>query len=687
MRIFTPVALVIAVALFLSCGEEDRHDQKVRQPAPQSGLQPTGSDSLASARRGPPNLILITLDTTRADALGSYGQGKPSSPHIDKMAAEGVIFEHTMTTNPETLPSHASIFTGRWPYRHGVRANAGFVLPEGQLTLAEILKDHGYRTAAEIAAPVLRKETRITQGFDHYRGPLSRNVELKKVPAQHESEQPLTRSGADITQRAEQFMRRYRNEPFFLWLHYFDAHDPYHAPPDFRARFESSPYHAEVAYMDEQVGKLLKALDDLDLADDTLIILTADHGEGLNEHGEPTHSYFVYDTTMRVPLVFWSPGRIPAGIRITALARTIDILPTALEILGVEEDPDVDGRSLVPLIRQPRRGDARDAYGEATRFAATFGLPTLRYLRRGDWKYIHKVNPELYHVKEDPSESTNLASEQPERVEAMRQHLKELLVSAQSGGDAAQSEIDAQVAAELIALGYVAHAPRLDMQGSESDLELFGADPNLLVRDAESMSVAQGYLRREMAVEALLLLEEVHSRTGDTVHGLELRARALTQLDRTQEAMGAYESLLAIQPCEYKSRAEMGSLLRQRGQWEALVVLLDAGVKVCPNDNANRNDLAWALSTLPEARLRDGERAVSIMQNIIDGPSQSPQPAYLDTFSAALAESGRFAEAEAMARKAVVGLEANSAAPEILDEVRGHVEAYRRKMPVRDPRE
>lgn len=680
MQKMTLFIVSIATAMSFSCGRDDSpsttgetrnaHREPIRIPASQQEK---------------PNLILITLDTLRADALGSYGQIRQPSPHIDRIGEEGVIFENAMTTNPETLPSHASIFTGQWPHHHGVRANAGFILPDAELTLAEILKQSGYRTAAEIAAPVLRKETRITQGFTHHRGALSRNVVHKDVPVKNESEKPNTRSAADITNRGLEFMKRYRGEPFFLWLHYFDAHNPYLAPKSFRDRFSESLYHAEVAYTDAQIGRLVHGLSDLGLDKNTFIMLTADHGEGLNEHGEPTHSYFVYNTTMRVPLIIWAPDRLQGGKRVSALARTIDILPTALDLLEIDSPDNLDGSSLIPLIEGEEKPDTRAAYGEATRFAATFNLPTLRYLRRGDWKYIHKTNPELYDLGEDPDETINLVAEYPDRVSAMREELSSLLATQSSASISAQAEIDAQIAAELIALGYVAHAPRMEIEAGESPLDLYGADPNSLVESAEAVAIAQGYLRRDLAQQALDLLESIRDQAPNSIHLLGLIGRALRDLDRTSEALEAYSAVLSLEPCEYKRRSEMSVLLREKGLTKAFLELLNDGVQACPLDNANQNDLAWALSTLPEEEFRDGPRAVAIMERVLLAGSDEPQPAYLDTLSAALAESGDFRRAAAVSRESLRLLKASPhVPPAVIEQVQGHLANYQEGRPIRD---
>lgn len=672
------LTLALLLGFSFSCGNQESSPPP---PDPATSAIPAPAPT---SRSDKPNLILITLDTLRADALGIYGQEKKPSPHIDRMGKEGIVFDHAMTTNPETLPSHASILTGQWPHHHGVRANAGFILPEAEITLAEILTDAGYRTAAEIAAPVLRKETRITQGFTHQRGALSRNVTLKSVPTQHDSEKPLTRDGADITNRALEFMQRYGKDPFFLWLHYFDPHNPYYAPQAFRRRFQESPYHAEVAYVDEQIGRLLEGLKELALDEDTIIVLTADHGEGLDDHGEPTHSYFVYNSTMRVPLILWAPDRLTGGKRIPSLARTIDILPTVLELLGIPMPDELDGKSLLPMIKGDPDSQDRPAYGEATRFAATFSLPTLRYLRKGDWKYIHKTNPELYNVKEDPNELANLAQEHPERVVAMRDELEVLLTDTMTAETSAQAEIDEQIAAELIALGYVAHAPRMEIEAGESPLDLYGADPNSMVESAEGVARAQGYLRREKAQEALNLLEPIRLKAPESTQVLLLTARALSRLERKEESILTFGELLDLEPCEYKSRSELGVLLRDQGRYPDFVALLEDGAEACPLDKANRNDLAWLLATSSDETIRNGERAVALMEDMLANDPGTTQAAYLDTFSAALATQGDFKRAEAVSRESLRLLEAANAAPEIIDEVRGHLTLIRDGAPIRE---
>ena len=344
-----------------------------------------GADSEPSATQvAPRNVVLITLDTVRADALGCYGQPLPTSPRIDRLAAEGVLFQQAVTSSPSTAPSHASILTGRQPYAHGVRSNVGYALPDESRTLAEALGAHGLRTHAEIAAPVLGRHTRLDRGFDRYRDLASFDVTLKTIELRDAEGRALRtqrqeRPAEDITRRGLEFLREHREDAFFLWLHYFDPHASYEPPPRF-AEMLANPYLAELRYVDEQVGRVVQEIARLGLKDQTLLVLTSDHGEGLGAHGEDTHSFFVYDSVMRVPLVLWG-AKLPAGRRVGSLVRTVDIAPTVLDLLGAPPLPDIQGVSLRPLLA----GDGDDlgltAYGETAELAPLWAFARPRVER------------------------------------------------------------------------------------------------------------------------------------------------------------------------------------------------------------------------------------------------------------------------------------------------------------------
>ena len=674
----------------------------------------------APVATGGPNLILVTFDTTRADAWGAYGQRLPTTPVVDRMAREGVLFEQVATSNPETLPSHATLFTGLLPFSHGVRANSGFVLSERHDTLAEHLRARGYRTGAEVAAMVLRRETQVTQGFDHYRDPDSPGVELKKIRYRTGEERDETRRirlGGEVTDKGIEFVRRNRDRRFFLWLHYFDAHQPYSAPGAFNRRIPESPYHAEVAYADHHFGRLLDEIRRLGLRDRTLVVATSDHGEGLEDHGEPTHSYFVYETVMRVPLILWGLG-LPEGLRIDTLVRTADVAPTVLELLSLPPLPASDGVSAAGLVR----GRARDldvvAYGEATRFNATLGLPSLRFVREGRWKYIHKVNPELYDVIADPGELRNRLDEHPEIAERLRGRLEAMVAAAPKAPEDAQRTLDSSTAAELMALGYVARAPTLDMGADGESLALSGEDPSTLTGDVLAASLAPHYVKRKDWQKALETIEPVAKRHPKSAYAQTTMASALVGLGRDAEAILALEraialdpgdrasrrslatllhdagrseeaaalldGLLAEQPCSEDLRNEQYRVLHDAGRYDALIAMLAAGAERCPDLVANLNNYAWALATLPRDDLRDGVQAVAVIERAL-AAGGAGDPSIRDTQAVALAEAGRFDEAERITEGVLADLRAANVDPSVVAQIQAHLDAFRARQPVRDP--
>jgi arylsulfatase A-like enzyme len=707
--------LVLILGLLVPGCDRNERDGTER-PVPQAPPQPA---EITSA--GSPNLLLITMDTTRADALGAYGQRWDTSPHIDRLAETGVLFEYATTSSPETLPSHATIFTGTWPYVHGVRANAGYVLSDRNVTLAEVLRGRGYRTGAEVAAPVLRRETQVTQGFEHYRGAESLGVELKRVRftqgVVHEQTKPM-RTGADITNRGIEFLRRHRDEKFFLWVHYFDPHDPYSAPPGFNQKIPASRYHAEVASADFQIGRLIEALEQLGLRETTLVVLTADHGEGLGEHGEPSHSYFVYDSTMHVPLILWGLSRLAAGVRVSSPVRSVDIAPTVLDLLGLRPLAGVQGVSLAPLLSGGATDLLLTGYGEATRFLATFGLPPLRFVREGRWKYIHKVNSELYDMIADPKEQRNLVASRPEVAERLRARLEEMLREAPPQWDDAQAATDAQTAAELVALGYVHEslAPALDDE--LASLALSGADPATKIGATKAISEAIGLMHREEYAKALAHLEPVKERNPETPYVLGLVSQALLGLGRSEEAIAGLRRLLELEPANVRKGSDLVAVLAELGRPEEALEVLDGllvhascderlrlqqkdllyglrrygmlldgladGAARCPDLRAHLNNYAWALATVPDAELRDGVKALQLIRSAL-ARLEEPDPGYVDTLTAALAESGDFEGAIRTQSELLQRMRSAGAPAEVLEVLGEHLDAYRVYRAVRDP--
>jgi choline-sulfatase len=639
-----------------------------------------------STRRGAPNLVVITLDTTRADALGVYGQIKPTSPAIDRMARSGAVFTNALTSSPMTLPSHSTIFSGQYPYVHGVRSNAGYVLSDRTIMLAEIMQGRGYRTGAEIAVDVLRRETGIDQGFESYRGPAHPGVELKQVTLKGSGRtvaKPI-RTGADITAKGIEFIRSNRERKFFLWLHYFDAHQPYVVPKAHWARFPESHYHAAIAAQDEYVGRVLDEIERLGLRDDTLVVLTADHGEGLDEHEEETHSYYVYDTTMRVPLVFWGLENIQRGSSHAGIVRTVDIMPTALDLLGLSAPNDMQGVSVAPLLTDQTADMSLLGYGESFESASFFGLSPIRFVREGRWKYIHKVNPELYDIEADPRELQNVAAEQPEIVLRLRNRLEELLQNAPAKPSDSTTTIDPETQAQLQALGYVSNEVTPSDFDEVASLDVEGADPVSQIETLRAITRTLVNIENERYDEALAALLPLAAENPNSTYVLSRLAETHAARGAYADAIETYQRILAINPCEERSLTELNRLWKLKGDFAALVTTLREGAEACPSFAANLNNYAWALATLPRDDLRNGEIAVQTAEAALDLLHDRPA-SYLDTLAVALAEAGRFDEAIEIQSEALRAANGDESMREHLDELRRHLEAFREGKPIRSP--
>ena len=669
--------LLVIVLITWGCGNADDPKEDRSEP-------PTVPRQAASRRA--PNLVVITLDTTRADALGLHGQQRPTSPEIDAMAREGTAFMSALASAPLTLPSHATIFSGKHPYAHGVRSNMGYVLSDANVMLAEILRGRGYRTSAEVATDVLRRETGIDQGFDTYRGPKEPGVELKRVKVKGSNEivtRPI-RTGSDITRKGIEFIRANRDRKFFLWLHYFDAHQPWIVPVEHRNRIPDSLYHAAVAYEDELVGRILSTLEEFGLRDNTLVVLTADHGEGLGEHGEETHSYFVYDTTMHVPLVFWGPKNIPRGRSHTDVVRTADIFPTILEFLGFSPPRDIQGVSLLPLITGRVESVSLLGYGESFEAASFFGLSPIRFVRDGRWKYIHKVNPELYDVETDPHELTNRNSERPEIASRLRGRLEELLEDSPARPADSTMQIDPEMQARLQALGYVSNETIPADFDEVASLDVGGADPVSKIETLRAITNTMALLESHLYDEALSTLLPLVEENPESPFILSRLAETRTARKEYSEAIAAYRRVLGITPCDERALTESNRLLKLTGDYETLIDTLRRSAEACPDFAGNLNNYAWALATLPRADLRDGDTAVSIAERALELMHRR-DPGFLDTLAVALAEAGRFVEAIQIQSEALRIARASGSARELIDVLQRHLDAFREGHPIRSP--
>jgi arylsulfatase A-like enzyme len=387
------------------------------------------------------NVVIITLDTTRADRLSPYGFMNVSLPHLERLAREGVVFDQATSVAPMTLPAHTSLFTGLLPPRHGVRDNADPPLAESQTTLAEVLRARGFRTGAFVGSVVLDPDRGLQQGFDEYRAPAARQ-----------------RRADAVVDDALRWIDTVAGSPYLLWAHFYDAHRPYEPPEPYGSLYGHNPYVGEIAFVDSQIGRLLDALNMRHLMDRTVVVVAGDHGESLGDHGEQDHGVFIYESVLRVPFIIRTDAISPT--RVGDVVRLTDVMPTLLDLLGIPA-PRTDGVSLVELLTGKRRTLDLEAYSESE-YPRRLGWSPLRAVRDGRFKLIEAPRPELYDLERDPFEQRNVYVERPATAAAMRRRLQTLSTTHSTAGLGASkwpAATPARFEDQLAALGYVSRAP------------------------------------------------------------------------------------------------------------------------------------------------------------------------------------------------------------------------------------
>src|ERR1700682_6389874 len=412
-----------------------------------------------------PNILIITVDTLRADRVGCYGYAGGLTPNIDATARDGIVFERAVAQVPLTWPSHAAIFTGTYPFHNGVQDFTGQPLSDRFRTLAESFKDHGYTTGAVVSSFVLDRSWGLGRGFEHYDDAFAGQEFLQKNLGLVE------RRAEQSVDHALMWLEAHHDQPFYLWLHLYDPHSPYNPPEPFRSKYATQPYEGEIAYADSQLGRLFDWLKQSPhhLYDNTVIVFLSDHGESLGEHGEKEHGFFVYDSTVHVPLVLKPPtGAGLAAQRIADAVETIQIGPSVLELAGVEDtiQKQFQAGSLVPLVNGKPHGPARPAYSETFYPANSFGWSPLRSMQTDRYHYIEAPRQELYEHQADPAEKSNLAatnaSHSANVAANLRAQLDQLLATYKpptnaSGISASSGGASPEVLEKLRSLGYVAY--------------------------------------------------------------------------------------------------------------------------------------------------------------------------------------------------------------------------------------
>lgn len=624
------------------------------------------------------NVLLITLDTTRADHLGSYGHARARTRHLDRLAAEGVRFERAFSPAPITLPAHASIFTGLYPFEHGVRNNGNFYLSDRFETLGTVLAGQGYRAAAFVSAFVLDRRYGLGRGFEVYDDRMQ-GVQAQVVSLEAE------RRGDHTAQAMIRWLEGYAagtagtaaaapRAPFFVWLHLYDPHEPYRPPQPFRDAFSDAPYDGEIAFDDSVIAFAIDKLGQMGLLDRTLIAIIGDHGESLGDHGEETHSMFVYDSAIRVPLVLWRPGRLPAGKVVSDLVRATDLAPTLLDLVGAPPLRIAHGRSLVPLVLGLGVSDRTPLYAETYLPKFYMNWAPLTMLRDERWKLIDAPRPELYDLQADPGETRNLFAAQSRTAGAMRAALRRL--AGESEGAMAAGGLDREAMEKLAALGYIgagAAPPPAAPGDVRSDPKDVIADFNRLrransdVRDrrfAEALPVLQDVLRENPRnAFAQLVLGSAYMGMGQNRRAVEQYRKyldlvptsayahlwiaiCLVRLGEQDEALREGAAALAIDPKFADARVLRGGILAGRGQYDRALFELRAAVESDPAKPMVRLDLAKVLAEA--GRVDDAREQYGAILKI-----QPDFAAALNGLGALDAESGRFEDAVALFRRSL----------------------------------
>jgi arylsulfatase A-like enzyme/Tfp pilus assembly protein PilF len=574
------------------------------------------------------NVVLVTLDTLRADRLGCYGFNEVATPNIDALCAEGVVFEQATATAPMTLPSHASILTGLIPPKHGVRDNGGFFLEPEKTTLAERLKDGGWATGAFVGAWVLDARWGLDQGFDHY----SDRFDLSKYKVVNLG--TVQKKGDEVMDLALAWLETVQQRKFFAWVHLYDPHTPYEPPEPFRSRYLGRPYVGEVAYTDQVVGRLVSWLRGAGVWDRTVLVLLADHGESLGEHGENAHTFFVYDATQHVPFVV----RTPWGDRGRSKAQvsTVDVMPTLLDLVGLPPEPGTDGRSLARLVLDPAAEAGGRAYSETYFPRFHYGWQHLRSLRDGTWKYIEAPTPELYNVREDPGETRNVYKAYSRRAEDLRLALEAM---AGDGRQAAPDKetLDPETLQRLAALGYVGGGPRVD------PAEVL-PDPKDKIGLVERIGAARGRAREEKLDEAVGMIRAVIAEDPRIIDAHIALGGWLDRLARTEEAVASFRRALELEPENEMALSALAEVYRRQGKPEAAI----EGYRRVLRLNPRSPNVWYQLATLYLDLGREREAEATYREALAQNPRMG---AAYNSLAALAFSRGEVAEAETLVRR------------------------------------
>ena len=552
-------------------------------------------------------IILISVDTLRADHLSSYGYSRLNTPRIDSLAKGGTLFSQASAQIPLTLPSHTSLLTSTFPFSNGVRDN-GEQVGANLTTLASILKSRGYRTAAFVGGFVLDRRFGLDRGFDTYDSP------FKVEGEQGTDSADLKRPAEEVTASAIRWMDGNAAQPFFVFVHLFDLHTPYILPAAVKAKFPDRGYDGALSYVDENVGRLLGFLEKKGLLQKALIIFLADHGESLGDHGERTHGYFVYQSTLRVPLIIHWPSPAPSyPARLDQPVGLVDVAPSILDFLGAPRPQQFQGRSLLDALRQktPAAAD-REVYGESLYAHNHLGCAALMSLRMGKYKYIDAPKPELYDLSQDPEEAANIYQRQKTAAIPLRKRLQTIRSLAPAGGQA-QKQASPEVLRRLSSLGYLASTTNRTPLDS-------GADPKDKIADYELSRKAIVLAMSGKPAEAVAMFDGVLARNPEFLDARNIMGLTQQKLGKHEDAIQSFRKVLEKDSLNLLAHYNTGVSYMELDQLDAAVKELEVTVAIAaPSGRAADQVTAPAEELLGRILLqkKEYERACGYFEQLL----------------------------------------------------------------------
>jgi arylsulfatase A-like enzyme/tetratricopeptide (TPR) repeat protein len=562
------------------------------------------------------NVLLITLDTTRADRLGAYGYTKGKTPNLDALARGGVRFANAYCQVPLTLPSHCSIMTGTYPFTHNVHNNGTYELGADHLTLAKALKEKGFRTGAVVASFSVDSRFGLAQGFDFYDDSIQAALPFKPMNSERKAE--------EVAAAFSSWMDREGGEPFFAWVHFFDPHLPYQPPSPFKEEFAAVPYDGEVAYMDSCIGKVIDKLREKNLLGRTLVVACGDHGEAFGEKVETGHGIFLYDDTLRVPLILYAEGRLPPGKVIRSRVRLIDVFPSVMDMLGFSSPETCQGTSLIPYVEGRKRGDL-ETYIETFYPRENFGWSELVGLIRGDWKYIRAPKPEVYNLRSDSGELHNVFASESGVASDLNRRLEDLIKGNIGIAAAKGRTLTAEEEERLRSLGYTSFAggsARTEYPDPKDKLDLLA-----LIQQAEACNFEGRYQESEDIYSKLITL------IPDSPASYVNLALAQARLKKFDETIRTLQQGVSRIPNSVLLLSRLGHTYLVTGRLEQAYKTMAEVLKLNPNHVDALTVSAGVLDTIGDREAARGfyERALAV----------EPESKYLRmSYAANLASSG-----------------------------------------------